>query len=327
MWYSIIFLMQKGEKMPLKCPLCGGLTCSRDADHENNSLKFTCNEFQRSVNLSVDIAACLDEDEKRKRENLVFEHCLREPTCNKRTWRYFYDPSYDIIDGDTPNLINLARISYPKSFSEKADRVLLNLFRVHPDYADLFSKQSKLARAFFAETEKEENNIAFADVLTEVGYLTSINNGSFRISADGWKRIEELTRKEQEIKQGFIAMSFSNKTSEISKAFKRAITESGYTPIRIDEKEHNNQIVPEILFEIDRSKFLVMDVTVPNYGAYYEAGYALGKGKQVIICCRKEEFEGVERPHFDIQQKSTIVWNTEDDLVKRLKKRIETTVL
>lgn len=163
-------------------------------------------------------------------------------------------------------------------------------------------------------------------MLNELGYLTAIGSGSYRISANGWRRIEQLTRREQETKQGFIAMSFSKETIKISEAFKRAISESGYIPIRIDEKEHNNQIVPEILFEIDRSKFVVMDVTVPNNGAYYEAGYALGKGKQVIICCRKEEFLGSERPHFDIQQKSTIIWDTEEELVLRLKKRIEATV-
>jgi len=34
-----------------------------------------------------------------------------------------------------------------------------------------------------------------------------------------------------------------------------------------------------------------MDVSFPNYGAYYEAGYAIGKGKQVIICCSAERFK------------------------------------
>lgn len=33
---------------------------------------------------------------------------------------------------------------------------------------------------------------------------------------------------------------------------------------------------------------MVVDITYPNYGAYYEAGYAQALGKEVIICCRKE---------------------------------------
>ena len=95
----------------------------------------------------------------------------------------------------------------------------------------------------------------------------------------------------------------------------------------IDEKEHNNQIVPEIFYEIERSKFMVVDVTYPNYGAYYEAGYAQALGKQVIICCRENEFRNADtRPHFDISQKSMIVWKDETELIERLKRRIEATV-
>lgn len=69
-----------------------------------------------------------------------------------------------------------------------------------------------------------------------------------------------------------------------------------------------------------------MDVTYPNYGVYYEAGYAEALGKEVIICCRDTEFNGDSKPHFDIAQKSTIVWKNEEDLEKRLYRRIEATV-
>ena len=55
----------------------------------------------------------------------------------------------------------------------------------------------------------------------------------------------------------------------------------------------------------------------------------MGRGKQVIVCCRKKEFESKEknqRPHFDIQQKSVVVWKDEDDLKERLKRRIDATI-
>jgi nucleoside 2-deoxyribosyltransferase len=122
-------------------------------------------------------------------------------------------------------------------------------------------------------------------------------------------------------------MSFREETKPIREAFRTAMQESGYSVAVIDEKEHNNQIVPEIFYEIERSKFVVVDVTYPNYGAYYEAGYAQALGKQVIICCREAEFHDKStRPHFDISQKSMVVWKDETDLVQRLKRRIEATV-
>lgn len=124
-------------------------------------------------------------------------------------------------------------------------------------------------------------------------------------------------------------MSFNESTKDIRARFRKAIIECGYNPIFIDEKEHNNQIVPEILYEIQKSKFVVVDVSEPNYGAYYEAGYALGLNKQVIICCDKNILQGEaakSRPHFDIAQKSMVVWKDHDDLEKRLINRIKSTI-
>ncbi|MBR1675711.1 MAG: hypothetical protein IJ706_00155 [Clostridia bacterium] len=92
---------------------------------------------------------------------------------------------------------------------------------------------------------------------------------------------------------------------------------------------------------------MILDITEPNFGAYYEAGYASGLGKEVIVCCKKEIFDKKNficphlekikeedketlskedckyyskalRPHFDIAQKQTLVWEDEGDLTKKL---------
>ena len=159
-----------------------------------------------------------------------------------------------------------------------------------------------------------------------MGYLFVEDGDAYKISPDGWKRISELRKERVASNQGFIAMAFRDETKSISIAFQKALVECGYTAKRIDEKEHNNQIVPEIFFEIRRSKFVVVDVTIPNNGAYYEAGYAEALGKQVIVCRRKNEFSSGISPHFDIAQKSMIIWENEDELEAKLKKRIEATV-
>lgn len=114
-----------------------------------------------------------------------------------------------------------------------------------------------------------------------------------------------------------------HQTEQIRQAFKDAIIKCNYIPKVIDEKEHNHQIVPEILYEISKSKFIIVDVTFPNYGAYYEAGYAEALGKEVIICCKDTALKDV---HFDIAQKSAVIWTDEEDLKNRLCRRIEATV-
>ena len=39
------------------------------------------------------------------------------------------------------------------------------------------------------------------------------------------------------------------------------------------------------------AKFVIVDLTHDNHGAYWEAGYAEGLGKPVIYVCKKDKFE------------------------------------
>ena len=71
-------------------------------------------------------------------------------------------------------------------------------------------------------------------------------------------------------------MSFDDNVKYIGDIFQQAIRQAGFEPRIIKDKEHNNYIMPEIFHEIKASKFVVVDITKPNYGAYYEAGYAQG---------------------------------------------------
>lgn len=92
-------------------------------------------------------------------------------------------------------------------------------------------------------------------------------------------------------KRVFVAMSFNEELKELRKQLCIVIEANGFKPVIIDSKEHNNQIVPEIFYEIERAEFVIADLTHHKAGVYYEAGYAKGVGKQVIFTCRKDEFE------------------------------------
>ena len=308
------------------CPLCKEEDCFDISLTSTNRIHFNCHSFNISFDVSSSIIGESNEKTKKQIFNLIFEYLIKKPTCGDKNWYFFHEPTYQIKDSDEENYVNVAEFPYPHTFGAKVDRVLLNLQRVFPEYSTHFPEGVNLARAIFSDTETEDVAYGFLQVLADLGYLIRTHTALYRISAEGWKRIEKLTRGEFSMQQGFIAMSFSPEAQSIGDAFQKAIAESGYTPMRIDFKEHNNQIVPEILYEIDKSKFLVMDATYRNLGAYYEAGYALGKGKEVIACCRKEEFDNGEKPHFDILQKSLIIWETEDELVERLIRRIRATV-
>lgn len=142
---------------------------------------------------------------------------------------------------------------------------------------------------------------------------------AFKLTLKALRKIENIQKNLSYGKKVFIAISFADETKIIREAIKNGIVNAGYEPTIINERIHNQQIVPEIFKQIRDAKFLVIDVSVPNNGAYYEAGYASGLGKEVIFCCKKEIFENEKtRPHFDVSQKQMIIWTDERELSEKL---------
>lgn len=122
----------------------------------------------------------------------------------------------------------------------------------------------------------------------------------------------------------FVAMSFSPEAEGIKETIEKVVWEFGFTAILINLKEHNAQIVPEIFHEIDKSLFVIADLTEHKNGVYFEAGYAIGRGKDVILTCNEKDFE---TRHFDVAQINTIKWSTFEGLEVGLRKRIESNQL
>ena len=160
------------------------------------------------------------------------------------------------------------------------------------------------------------------------GHLTCI------LTVSGHTYLAELGNRTTDSKQAFVAMWFNEETEDAYyKGIKPGVEDSGYTPTRIDKKEHLNKIDDEIIAEIRRSKFLVVDLTegepatrkdAPTIGGtrgsvYYEAGFAHGLDIPVIYTCRGDLHH---RVHFDIRQYACILWDTPEDLRVRLSKRI-----
>lgn len=116
------------------------------------------------------------------------------------------------------------------------------------------------------------------------------------------------------------AMWFSEETrAAYEVGIEPAILRAGFTPSRIDRKEHNNEIPDEIISEIRNSEFMVADFTGQRAGVYYEAGFAMGLGRRVIWCCRDDD---IDKLHFDTNHRNHIKWRTPQELGERLYTRI-----
>ena len=233
---------------------------------------------------------------------------------------------------------------YPKSFAERVDDVLLYIFNhtEHMGKAISLSFQGMLSLLFVDRKEQDR----FSGVTSwrddeecrgEAKYLLDYLEDNALISYNfesleqkiisltltpkGYSRVYEIQKATSHGRNVLVAMKFGNDTKLLREAIRSGIYDAHYNAVFIDEVQHNDFITPELLKQIRDSKFVVVDLTHNNNGAYFEEGYAMGVGKPVIQLCQKDT-----QLHFDIAQKNTIMWETEDDIPLRLTNRIKATI-
>lgn len=225
---------------------------------------------------------------------------------------------------------------YPKTFREKVDLFLLNMDSRSHFLGDLVILSREMIRsAFFVDrnpkgpmgTHPDAVNTQahfFEDYILKHSLVSAANSGYY-LEPEGLARVDELQRNQSNAsKNVFVAMSFSPEQDSIREAIRAAIISCEFVPRIMDEIEHNNQIVPEMLHEIREARFVVAELSTGNNGAYYEAGYAAGQGKDVILLIRADVPD--KERHFDIRQANIILWKDEEDLKNRLIARIKATI-
>lgn len=166
-------------------------------------------------------------------------------------------------------------------------------------------------------------NIREIKVLSDycVGHNWIMGDGrAFTLQPDGYTRLTELDGANTDSIRCFVAMWFDGSMNEAyDKGIQPAVRGGGFEPVRVDQQEHIDKIDDRIIAEIRRSRFIVADFTSepdkPRGGVYYEAGFAQGLNIPVIWTCRKDMINNV---HFDTRQFNHIVWETPEDLHKKL---------
>ena len=162
--------------------------------------------------------------------------------------------------------------------------------------------------------------------LEKQGFLTSVQRaleGAFwTVTVNGHNHLDETWNPATT--QVFVAMWFSDEMRDAYESgIAPGIRDAGFEPLRIDEQRDVDKIDDAILAEIDKSRFVVADMTHGADGVrgsvYYEAGYARGLGRDVIYCCRKDCVDGLP---FDTRQHRHIVWEAPTDLRSELTETI-----
>ena len=276
----------------------------------------------------------------------AMEHAYNQRDSSQYESLCFYTDE-EIGEIIIPNRLfaKLNPIDTPIGFTAKMERILMNLYRKHSMYQDKIQISDYTSRLLFCEvleksapfevprqsqSELGEEILKIIEFLIDLGFLKAIDlshwyprlAGVYSITVKGWEKISSLEKRGSD--SGFVAMQYKS-NDERYESIEKAITDCGFESKRMDKTEHNNQIVPEMFYEIKNSRFIVVDVTDDNLGAYYEAGYAEGVGKEVIVCCDLEKFKE-HGSHFDIAQKAMILFENNEDLTDKLTKRILATV-
>jgi hypothetical protein len=128
------------------------------------------------------------------------------------------------------------------------------------------------------------------EYLREEKLMTNAQKDDERLTAKGYIAADELRAKRAASNQAFVAMWLADEMKEVYKeGIEPAISLAGFAPVLIPNKEHANKIDDEIIAEIRRSAFLVADFTGHRQNVYFETGFAIGLGRQVVWTCRKDE--------------------------------------
>ncbi|WP_022669161.1 hypothetical protein [Desulfospira joergensenii] len=177
---------------------------------------------------------------------------------------------------------------------EMMDNALLNIDRRNDYVGQELSVYAKDDYPYYFCKESNEMR-AIIGMLCSEGFLYVENelegHLNVTITTKGYQRLREIERLNLESKQAFVAMWFNPSMNDaynfaIEPAVREAI--SGFHALKIDNKEHIDDINDAIIGEIRRSRFMVCDLTGYRGGVYFEAGFAYGLGLPVIYTCRND---------------------------------------
>jgi hypothetical protein len=153
-------------------------------------------------------------------------------------------------------------------------------------------------------------------------------NASVTLTFTGWQRYEELRRGAPSGRNAFMAMQYGDPTLDhiVKDYFRPAVAQTGFALTRLDDDPKAGLIDDRLRVEIQAARFLVVDLTHGNRGAFWEAGYAEGLGKSVIYTCEKSVFQ--KASHFDTNHHLHVLWEIDDltSAAERLKATIRATI-
>jgi len=145
------------------------------------------------------------------------------------------------------------------------------------------------------------------------GFVSGGGAAEVTLTFEGWNRYDQLRRGTSSGRKAFIAMEYGHADLDtiVNNHFKAAVAETGFVLRRLDDEQPAGLIDDRLRVEIQSSRFLIVDLTHSNVGAYWEAGYAEGLRKPVIYTCEESTFKKTPS-HFDTNHHLHVLWDASD---------------
>lgn len=234
-------------------------------------------------------------------QKALLRYYLKRNTVNKSQFDWF-----DATDTWVANI--LKKYSLPNIIEQTENLILYcgDNFK----QGDSFERNEELVSIVGSESIKALDIIIGA--LLERNLLKQAYGkiNIYSLTFDGWVEYEKLKRGQTNSNKAFLAMKFNSEfiTEDLINKIKKSLEEIGYQLESLQDRQQAGLIDDHLRQRIKSSKFLIVDLSDTNNGAYWEGGYGEGLGKPVIYICDKGQFDK-NKSHFDTNHHLTVMYD------------------
>ena len=298
------------------CPVCSSdIPEPKERQYKNDYITecvcTRCGDFNVFGGLSRFMPNILGDDAKKI---AVLSHWIR--TQHERIAKSPPDAQFQtrmiIVD---KKLVDAIIERPPPSPAEQADNLIRWLGENAKAYGELLSLESANDLSIIGSVTPREfvwvtRHLIDSGVMK--GSITT-TGVSVMLTFEGSQYYEQLRSGDTDSRKAFMAMQYGNEELDkiVNEVLKPAVKKTGFDLFTLVDRPKAGLIDDRLRVEIQTSRFLVADLTHENAGAYWEAGYAEGLGKQVIYTCKKEKFEE-QKTHFDTNHHLTVAWDADN---------------
>jgi hypothetical protein len=141
-------------------------------------------------------------------------------------------------------------------------------------------------------------------------YRIANGDANFQLTLYGWERYAALKQTQKDSRTAFMAMKFGDTelNDVVDRCFRPAVQRAGFDLHVLTDNQRAGLIDDQIRSALIAARFVVADLTHGSFGAYWEAGFADGRGLPVVYTCRRAEWDNA-KTHFDTNHMTTVLWD------------------